>query len=177
MSMALDHARRNATTRAGGYLDLDGFKQINNTLGNGAGDALMQLVAARRLATGRQEDTVARLGGDEFIIALWHLGSADDAARLAARAIEAVSRPYDIDGRMVRITTSAGIGIYPIHGEDADTLMKSADAALYDTKRAGRNAYRISDGPAVSAAAGAQSSDPARAQPRPNRSAKPSTNA
>jgi two-component system cell cycle response regulator len=144
MSMALVHARRNTSSMAVVYLDLDGFKEINNTLGHSAGDALLQMVAGRLVATVREEDTVARLGGDEFIIALWHLGGADGAARVALKVIEALSQPYAIEGQTVSITTSAGIGIYPVHGEDADTLMKSADAALYEAKRAGKNAYRIS---------------------------------
>jgi two-component system, cell cycle response regulator len=144
MAMALIHARRNTTTMAVVYLDLDGFKQVNTTLGHAAGDALLNMVAGRLVATVREEDTVARLGGDEFIIALWHLTHADDAVTVARKAIEAVSQPYGIDGQTVRITTSAGIGIYPLHGEDADALMKSADLALYEAKRAGKNAYRVS---------------------------------
>jgi two-component system cell cycle response regulator len=145
MSTALVHARRNKSTIAVVYLDLDGFKQINNTLGHGAGDALLKMVAGRLVATVREEDTVARLGGDEFIIAMWHLSGTDDAAKVALKVIEAVSQPYGIEDHTVCITTSAGIGIYPIHGEDADTLMRSADLALYDAKRAGKNAYRISE--------------------------------
>jgi two-component system, cell cycle response regulator len=143
-SMALDHARRNQSAMAVVYLDLDGFKQVNNTLGHAAGDALLKMVAGRLLAAVREEDTVARLGGDEFIIGLWHLSSADDAATVASKVIEAVSRPYDVEGQAVGITASAGIGIYPLHGEDADTLMRNADMALYETKRAGKNAYRVS---------------------------------
>ena len=127
------------------YLDLDGFKQINDTLGHGAGDVLLKMVAGRLVATVREEDTVARLGGDEFIIALWHVSGTDYAATAALRAIEAVSQPYDIDGNTVSITISAGVSIYPVHGEDADTLMKNADLALYEAKRAGKNAYRISE--------------------------------
>jgi diguanylate cyclase (GGDEF)-like protein len=152
MSMALDHARRNRSAMAVVYLDLDGFKQVNNTLGHDAGDSLLIMVAGRLLATVREEDTVARLGGDEFILGLWHLSGAGDAATVASKVIEAVSQPYDIEGRTVSITASAGLGIYPLHGEDADTLMKSADLALYETKRAGKNAYRVSgrtDLPAV----------------------------
>jgi diguanylate cyclase (GGDEF)-like protein len=87
---------------------------------------------------------VARVGGDEFILGLWHVSGVDYAATVASKVIEAVSQPYDIEGHDVRITISAGIGIYPVHGEDADTLMKSADLALYDAKRAGKNVYRIS---------------------------------
>jgi two-component system cell cycle response regulator len=145
MSVALSHARRNTSTMAVVYLDLDGFKQINNTLGHGAGDALLQMVAGRLVATVRDEDTVARLGGDEFLIALWRLRGIDDAAIVARKAIEAVSQVYDLDGHTVRVTTSAGIGFYPVDGEDMDALIKSADVALYEAKRAGKNAYRISN--------------------------------
>ena len=151
MSMALVHARRNKSTMAVVYLDLDGFKQINNTLGHGAGDLLLKMVAARLTATVREEDTVARLGGDEFVIMLWHITSPDDATTVVLKVIQAVTQPYVLDGQTVRVTTSAGIGVYPIHGEEADTLMKCADLAMYEAKRAGKNAYRIA-GP-VSASA------------------------
>src|SRR6185369_1077043 len=137
------HARRNKSAMAVVYLDLDGFKQINDTLGHGAGGTLQKMVAERLVAAVREEDTVARLGGDEFVIALWHVSGTDYAATAASRAIEAVSQPYDIEGAAVSITTSAGVSIYPDHGEDADTLIKSADLALYEAKDAGRNAYRI----------------------------------
>jgi two-component system, cell cycle response regulator len=145
MSMALVHARRNKSAMAVVYLDLDDFKQINDTMGHGAGDILLRMVAERLVATVREEDTVARLGGDEFILALWHVSGADYAIRAALRAIEAVSRPYVIEGTSVSITISAGVSIFPDHGEDAETLMKSADLALYEAKSSGRNAYRISE--------------------------------
>jgi diguanylate cyclase (GGDEF)-like protein len=145
MSMILVHARRNKSAMAVVYLDLDGFKQINDTFGHGAGDVLLKMVAGRMVATVREEDTVARLGGDEFVIALWNVSGTDDAARVTLKVIEAVSQPYVIEGHTVSITTSAGVGIYPVHGEDADTLMKSADLALYEAKHAGKNAYRISE--------------------------------
>jgi diguanylate cyclase (GGDEF)-like protein len=151
LSTAIVHARRNNSTMAVVYLDLDGFKQINNTLGHGAGDLLLKMVAARLTATVREEDTVARLGGDEFVIMLWHITSPDDATTVVLKVIQAVTQPYVLDGQTVRVTTSAGIGVYPIHGEDADTLMKCADLAMYEAKRAGKNAYRIA-GP-VSASA------------------------
>ena len=144
MSMTIAHAHRNKSAMAVVYLDLDGFKQINDTLGHGAGDVLLKMVAGRLVATVREEDTVARLGGDEFVISLWHVSGTDYAATVALRVIEAVSQPYGIEGHTVSITTSAGVGIYPVHGEDADTLMKSADLALYEAKRAGKHAYRIS---------------------------------
>jgi two-component system, cell cycle response regulator len=144
MSMAIVHAQRNKSAMAVVYLDLDGFKQINDTLGHGAGDALLKMVAGRLVATVRQEDTVARLGGDEFMITLWHISSTDEVATVVLKVIEAVSQPYSIEGHTVSITTSAGGAIYPLHGKDADTLMKSADLALYEAKHSGKNAYRIS---------------------------------
>jgi two-component system cell cycle response regulator len=143
LSMAIVHARRNNSSMAVVYLDLDGFKQINNTLGHGAGDVLLKMVAARLTATVREEDTVARQGGDEFVIMLSHISSPDDAHTVALKVIQAVTQPYVLDGQTVRVTTSVGVGVYPIHGEDVDTLMKCADRALYEAKRAGKNAYRI----------------------------------
>jgi two-component system cell cycle response regulator len=92
----------------------------------------------------REEDTVARVGGDEFMIALWQVANAGDVAAVAAKLVAILSQPYFIEGRSVTVTTSAGVGIYPDHGEDAESLLKSADAALYEAKRAGKNAYRIS---------------------------------
>ncbi len=145
MSMALIHARRNKTAMAVVYLDLDGFKQVNDTLGHGAGDVLLKMVAGRLVSTVREADTVARLGGDEFVIVLWYVSGIDDAANVALKVIETVSQPYDIEGSTVNITTSVGVSLCPVHGEDADTLMKSADLALYEAKRAGKNAYRVCD--------------------------------
>ena len=145
LSLAIAHARRNKSTMAVMYLDLDGFKQINDTLGHDAGDILLSTVAARLLASVRQEDTVARLGGDEFMIALWELGHADDIDKLAAKVVEAVSQPYDILGHRVNMTVSIGVGIYPADGEEGEILMKSADQALFEAKHSGKNAYRLSE--------------------------------
>jgi diguanylate cyclase (GGDEF)-like protein len=143
LSLAIAHARRNKRTMAVMYLDLDGFKQINDTLGHDAGDTLLGMVAARLVATVRQEDTVARLGGDEFVIALWELSHADGVGKLVSKVIQAVSQPYSIQGRGVSMTASVGVSIYPTHGEEVETLMKSADLALYEAKRTGKNDYRI----------------------------------
>lgn len=145
MAMALVHARRNNSAMAVVYLDLDGFKQINDTLGHGVGDILLKMVAERLVATVRAEDTVARLGGDEFTLALWHVSGSDYATAVAARAIAALAQPYDIEGHIVTITASAGVSIYPDHGEDEESLMKSADLALYAAKAAGKNAFRIAE--------------------------------
>jgi two-component system cell cycle response regulator len=143
LSLAIAHARRNTSTMAVMFLDLDGFKQINDTLGHDAGDTLLSMVADRLVAAVREEDTVARMGGDEFVIGLWELSHADDVATLVSKVILAVSQPYRIQGHDVRITASAGVGIYPLHGEAVETLMKCADLALYEAKRAGKNNYRI----------------------------------
>jgi len=172
MSMAMVHARRNKSAMAVVYLDLDGFKQINDTLGHDAGDILLKTVAGRLVATVREEDTVARLGGDEFIIVLWHVSGNDVAATVASKVIEAVSQPYEIEGHTVSITISAGVGVYPVHGEDADTLMKSADLALYEAKRAGKNVFRISERTGASAAARSQPDPLAIRTPLPDTSEK-----
>ena len=143
LSLAIAHARRNTSAMAVMFLDLDGFKQINDTLGHDAGDTLLSMVADRLVAAVREEDTVARMGGDEFVIGLWELSHADDVAQLVSKVIQAVSQPYRILDRDVRITASVGVSIYPLHGEEGETLMKRADQALYEAKRAGKNDYRI----------------------------------
>ncbi|MDO9220271.1 MAG: GGDEF domain-containing protein, partial [Thiobacillus sp.] len=117
--------------------------QINDTLGHDVGDALLSMVANRLVTVVRQEDTVARLSGDEFVIALWELSQADDVSKLVSKVIQAVSQPYRIQGCDVNITASVGVAIYPAHGNEVETLMKSADLALYEAKHAGKNNYRI----------------------------------
>ena len=144
MSMALLGTRRDQGAIAVLYLDLDGFKDVNDRLGHGAGDTLLKMVAGRLAAAVREGDTVARLGGDEFVIVL-RLSGVAEAGQVASKIIEAVAQPYDIEGQAVAITVSAGVGLFPAHGEDAETLLKSADLALYEAKRSGRNAYRIAD--------------------------------
>lgn len=143
LTLSIAHARRNKTAMALMYLDLDGFKQVNDSLGHDAGDILLRTVATRLASAVRQEDTVARLGGDEFVIALWELDHPDSVVNLVSKVIQAVSQPYCIEDRAVSITVSVGIGIYPTHGEDMETLMKGADKALYEAKRTGKNDYRI----------------------------------
>jgi diguanylate cyclase (GGDEF)-like protein len=146
LSLAIAHARRNKSAMAVIYLDLDGFKLINDTLGHDVGDTLLNMVAVRLVAAVRQEDTVARLGGDEFVIVLWELSNGEGVSKPVSKMIEVLSQPYDIQGRSVSMTASAGGSIYPTHGADAETLMKSADRALYEAKRTGKNGYRIAVG-------------------------------
>jgi two-component system, cell cycle response regulator len=146
LSLSIAHAHRNTSLMAVLFLDLDGFKQINDTLGHDAGDTLLCMVADRLVAAVRQEDTVARMGGDEFVIGLWNLKHADAVVSLVSKVIQAVSRPYRIQGHDVRITASAGVSFYPLHGEEGETLLRHADQALYEAKRTGKNGYSIAAG-------------------------------
>ena len=145
LELGIAHARRNTSTMAVMYLDLDGFKQVNDSLGHDAGDALLRMVADRLVAAVREEDTVARLGGDEFVIAFCESSHADAVVKLAEKVVQAVSEPYHIQGNDVHITASVGVGFYPAHGEEVEALMKSADLALYEAKCAGKNGYRIAE--------------------------------
>jgi diguanylate cyclase (GGDEF)-like protein len=147
VSQAIASARRDKGAMAVVYLDLDGFKEVNDSLGHDAGDRLLEMVGKRLVATVREVDTVARVGGDEFVIALSQIARrAGDAAKVASKLVRAVSRRYDIGGRSVDLTVSAGVGIYPAHGEEAATLLKSADVALYEAKRSGKNSCRVFNG-------------------------------
>ncbi len=138
LASAIAHAHRNKSAMAVMYLDLDGFKEVNDSLGHEAGDMLLKMVADRLVAAVRQEDTVARMGGDEFVIGLWETSDADGVANLASKVIQAVSQPYRIHDRDVSITASVGVGIYPLHGEEVETLMKAADLAMFEAKRSGK---------------------------------------
>jgi diguanylate cyclase (GGDEF)-like protein len=144
LALAIAHASRSLHTMAVLYLDVDGFKQVNDRLGHDGGDALLRMISSRLLRTVRQEDTVARLGGDEFVIMMSEIKSTDDVAKLAEKLLQATAKHFYIQGGDVSITTSIGVSIFPAHGEDAFTLLKCADKALYEAKRAGKNAFRIS---------------------------------
>ncbi len=124
-------------------LDLDHFKQVNDTLGHPVGDALLRSVAERLQASVREVDTVARLGGDEFAILQPGLDKPDDAAILARRIVEVLSAPYEIEGNRLTISVSIGIAIAPGDGKAYDKLLKSADVALYLAKADGRAIWRF----------------------------------
>lgn len=143
LSLAIAHAHRHKSAMAVMYLDLDGFKEINDTLGHDGGDTLLKMVADRLVAAVRKEDTVARMSGDEFVIALSELSHADEVTHLVSKVKQSLSRPYNIQGHDVNMTVSIGVSAYPLHGEDITTLMKNADLALYEAKRTGKNTYRI----------------------------------
>ena len=124
-------------------LDLDQFKNVNDTLGHPTGDELLRVVAGRLRGCVRETDTISRVGGDEFSIIQTDIVDATDAERLARRISEAVSAPYDIHGHMVMVNTSIGIALAPADGTDANELLKNADMALYGAKGDGRGVYRF----------------------------------
>ena len=126
------------------FLDLDRFKDINNSLGHSIGDLLLQEIATRLKVWGREQDTIARLGGDEFLIVLTHVRDVPDVAVVAERLMGVVqAAAFVIQGHSLHVSCSIGISIYPEHGEDAETLIKNADAALYRAKDSGRSNFQF----------------------------------
>ncbi|PJI97619.1 diguanylate cyclase/phosphodiesterase with PAS/PAC sensor(s) [Acidovorax sp. 69] len=142
-SMAL--ARENGTQLGVAYLDLDGFKPVNDRLGHGAGDRLLVVVAGRLTRALRPLDCVARLGGDEFVILMPGLSSVSDCEHLLEKVMESVSAPYTLDTERVVVTASIGYTVFPQDDADADTLLRHADQAMYAAKQAGRNRFHQFD--------------------------------
>ncbi len=128
------------------YLDLDLFKQVNDRYGHELGDALLEEAAKRLSAVVREADTVARLGGDEFGVVLTHIADAEAAAAVAAKIIGILGEPFILYGRRCQIGTSIGIALAPSHGCDVKALIATADHAMYQAKRGGRNRYRVAAG-------------------------------
>jgi len=128
---AIALARRHTKHVAMLFLDMDGFKHINDSLGHPAGDKLLQSVAKRLVNCVRDTDTVSRQGGDEFVVLLSELENAEDAAIAARRMLQAVAEPHSIDQHDLHITTSIGVSVYPNDGEHAETLIRNADTAMY----------------------------------------------
>ncbi len=140
LAQALDAASGQDDCFAVIFIDLDGFKAVNDAYGHEVGDALLITMAERARAALRPRDSIARLGGDEFV-ALAHLTEPTDAAQIAQRLIDALSEPADIDGHYLVVTASAGIAVHPADGRDTRTLLKNADAAMYHAKRTGRSNF------------------------------------
>jgi diguanylate cyclase (GGDEF)-like protein/PAS domain S-box-containing protein len=143
LGKALAGARRQKYKIALLFLDLDGFKIINDSLGHSVGDLLLQEVAERLNTWGREQDTVARLGGDEFLIMLTQVKELPDVAVAAERLMDAMTAEFVVQGRSLNISCSIGISIFPEHGTDCETLIKNADAAMYGAKDSGRNSFRF----------------------------------
>ncbi len=125
------------------FLDLDGFKQINDTLGHDAGDLLLRSVASRLKECIRESDTVARIGGDEFTFILPQINHASDVHQLAQKILKKISSPFNLSGHKVNITGSIGASLYPDDTGDSGTLLKNADMAMYYAKKKGRNKFRF----------------------------------
>lgn len=154
MRQRLLDARRAGSSFAVVMADLDGFKQVNDTLGHDAGDALLRTVATRLRAAIRESDTVARVGGDEFALILVPIDSPEGAGLCAGRILHAMQSPIEISGAACRVGISLGIAIYPQDGIEIDALFSRADQALYAAKRAGKNQYRLVDARARSSEPG-----------------------
>ena len=144
LRQALAQARRDRTKLAILFLDLDNLKPVNDSYGHDVGDLMLKEVAQRLSTVAQREtDTVARFGGDEFVVLLSRINREQDAVAIAEQIIERLSLPLLVAGQQVKITASAGIALYPEHGEDGSKLLRNADHAMYAAKRAGRNTYRL----------------------------------
>src|ERR1700722_6804369 len=143
LAKALAGARRQKDKVALLFLDLDGFKIINDSLGHSVGDLLLKQIADRLKRFGREKDTVARLGGDEFLIMLTDVENVGDIAVAAERLMGAMTAEFVVQGRSLSISCSLGISIFPEHGADGEILVRNADAAMYNAKDYGRNNFRF----------------------------------
>ena len=140
---AIHHAKRQRSHFAILFMDLDGFKTINDSLGHSAGDEVLSAFAQRLQQCVRASDTVARLGGDEFVVVSEHIASREDAASLAEGVLERMRTGRWADSQPLQVMPSIGIALYPHDGDNVETLLKHADAAMYEAKRAGRSTYRF----------------------------------
>ena len=143
ISQAIALAPRHMKSVAVLFLDLDGFKHINDFLGHPVGDRLLQSIATRLVDCVRGSDTVSRQGGDEFVVLLSEMQQSEDAAITARRMLEAVAQPHSIDQHDLQVTTSIGVSVYPDDGMDAETLIKNADTAMYQAKENGRQSFQF----------------------------------
>jgi diguanylate cyclase (GGDEF)-like protein len=132
------------------YIDVDGFKAVNDTFGHHAGDALLQEVGRRLKASIRDQDVACRLGGDEFIVLLPRVSTQASAQIVASKILSAAKLPFAWQGHTLAITLSVGISVYPFDGQDLATLMQSADQALYQAKDLGKNRSVVSRGTRLS---------------------------
>jgi diguanylate cyclase (GGDEF)-like protein len=138
IALAIRHCERLAVL----YVDLDNFKDINDSFGHSVGDQLLQSAARRLERCIRHSDTVSRQGGDEFVVLLSEVESAQDAACVSEKLIKAMAKPHLIDGHELKVTLSIGVSLFPDDAGDAETLLTNADTAMYHAKRLGRNNYK-----------------------------------
>ena len=143
LTQAIATAHRNSTQVAVLFLDLDQFKQINDSLGHASGDKILQSVAARLVSCVRRTDTVSRQGGDEFVVLLSEIKHAAGAGIMARKILTALTASHGVDQHNLHVTASIGVSTYPENGEDAELLIKNADTAMYQAKQKGRNNYQF----------------------------------
>ncbi len=143
LKQSLAQAKRNGSRVAVLFVDLDYFKEVNDTWGHAIGDALLVEAADRMCKCVRETDTVARIGGDEFVITLSDVGDNQIAEKVASKILGGLERPFILDGVAVYVSGSIGLAISPEHGSDPETLYANADAAMYQVKRDGRRGYRV----------------------------------
>ena len=143
LTQAMSLARRHGTLLALMFLDVDRFKQINDSMGHAIGDQLLRSIAHRMTACVRDSDTVSRHGGDEFIVLLPEVAHVRDAIACAENLLAALRRPHQLEKLVLRITVSIGIGLYPTDGADADTVLRHADIAMLDAKMRGGAQYQL----------------------------------
>jgi len=143
LNQAIALAKRNSYTFALMFLDLDGFKQVNDSMGHDIGDMLLKETARRLTDCLRKSDTVARMGGDEFTVILTRLEMAGDAKIVAGKVIACMSNPFHLKGYDCSVTASIGISLYPSDSSDGETLFKYADTAMYRAKEGGKNGFRF----------------------------------
>jgi diguanylate cyclase (GGDEF)-like protein/PAS domain S-box-containing protein len=143
VSQAISAAPRRMKKVAVLFLDLDGFKHINDSLGHSTGDKLLQSVAKRLVDCVRASDTVSRQGGDEFVVLLSEMEQSEDAAITARRMLQLIAEPHSVDQHELHVTTSIGVSVCPDDGRDAETLIKNADTAMYQAKEHGRQSYKF----------------------------------
>jgi diguanylate cyclase (GGDEF)-like protein len=143
LALGLAQARRSGKSLALLFLDLNGFKNINDTMGHGCGDLLLQEVALRLKAIIRDSDTVARLGGDEFTVVLPDLARMDDVGGVLRKILRVFETPFFLDDIAVTITSSIGISLFPEDGDSSEELIKKADKAMYNAKGTGINSFQF----------------------------------
>ncbi len=143
LNQVIVKAKRNRESAALLFIDLDRFKEINDSLGHSVGDRVLCEVSRRLRTSIRAVDTVARLGGDEFVVILEQVADEEGAAEVARKVIAAMAPPLTLGGQEITMTGSIGIGLYPADGTDADALMKAADDAMYRAKAQGRESFQF----------------------------------
>lgn len=146
---AIHQSKRKKTMAGFMFIDLDGFKAVNDNYGHEAGDALLKDVANRFEACVRKTDTVARIGGDEFLVIINEIQSTDVVVQIAGKFLQAVSRPFTFNEQQMKVGASIGISIYPNDGDDIDYLIKQADTAMYRIKNTGKNSYAFASSEGV----------------------------